>query len=177
MTGDKNQIVGVMRFSYISKGGFAHSHDAQEDQEAMIYDADRMERRFQLFEDFALRSLKYQTDQDFKCVFLITTTFPKHYRERLEDLVAGWPPGVIIDKPFMPQFRAIRMCYEMMEDERCDWYTSFRLDDDDMLDMRFIERMRARDASSKTASTITLPVVMYLAPSLTFMWTRPVCST
>ena len=47
---DGNQIIGCMRFSYISKGGFKHSHDTQEEQEAMIYDADRMERRFQLFE-------------------------------------------------------------------------------------------------------------------------------
>ena len=42
---DKNQIVGVMRFSYISKGGFAHSHDSQEDQEAMIYAPERMDLR------------------------------------------------------------------------------------------------------------------------------------
>ena len=126
----------------------------------MIYAADRMERRFQLFEDFALRSLKYQTDQDFKCVFLITTAFPKHYRERLEDLVAGWPAGVIIDKPFMPQFRAIRMCYEMMEEDGCDWYTSFRLDDDDMLDQQFIERVRGRAVGAARVVDDGAPVVL-----------------
>lgn len=160
MTGDKNQIVGVMRFSYISKGGFAHSHDAQEDQEAMIYAPDRMERRFELFEDFALRSLKYQTDQDFKIIFLITQTFPTAYKERLLDLVSGWPSGVVVAKPFMPQFRAIRMCYDEASDPDSDYFTSFRLDDDDMLDFRFIERVRERAVKLARVKDDGMPVVM-----------------
>ncbi|MEM7440081.1 MAG: glycosyltransferase [Pseudomonadota bacterium] len=137
-----NQIIGCMRFSYISKGGFAHSHDPQEEQERLIYAADRMERRFKLFEHFALKSLKQQTDQDFKCIFLITQTFPAEYRQRLEDLIGDWSPGIIIAKPFMPQFRAIRACYEEVQDDELRWITSFRLDDDDMLDKRFVERVR-----------------------------------
>jgi hypothetical protein len=160
MAGDKNQIVGVMRFSYISKGGFAHSHDSQEDQERMIYAADRMERRFQLFEDFALRALKYQTDQNFKCIVLVTQTFPKPFRDRLEDLMAGWPAGQIVAKPFMPQFRAIKACYDEAQDPSCDWLTSFRLDDDDMLDFRFIERVKARAVKLAKVKDDGQPVVM-----------------
>ena len=75
--GNSNQIVGLVRFSYISKGGFAHSHDSQQEQEAMIYDTDRMERRFKLFEKLALPSLINQSDTDFQCIFLISKTFPK----------------------------------------------------------------------------------------------------
>lgn len=140
--GDGNQIIGCMRFSYISKGGFAHSHDSQEQQEAMIYAPDRMERRFQLFEHFALRSLKQQTDQDFKCIFLITQTFPDAYRQRLLDLIGDWEPGIVMPKPFMPQFRAIKACYEEVQDGSLPWVTTFRLDDDDMLDRNFIARTR-----------------------------------
>lgn len=139
---DENQIICCMRFSYISKGGFAHSHDPQEQQERLIYDPDRMERRFALFENFALKSLKQQTDQNFKCIFLITQTFPDHYRRRLEDLIGDWEPGIIISKPFMPQFRAIRACFEDVQSDGLKWVTTFRLDDDDMLDKRFVERVR-----------------------------------
>jgi hypothetical protein len=138
----KNQIVGLVRFSYISKGGFAHSHDPQDDQERMIFDADRMERRFVLFEKLALRSLCAQTDQDFRCIFLISKSFPKHYRDRLEMLVSTLQGGVVMEKPFMPQFRAIRSCYDALRDETYPYFTSFRLDDDDMLDLDFIQRLR-----------------------------------
>ncbi len=160
MTADKNQIVGVMRFSYISKGGFAHSHESQEDQEAMIYAPERMERRFRLFEDFALRSLKYQTDQDFKIVFLITQSMPQNYKDRLRDLVAGWAPGQVVAKPFMPQFRAIRTCYDALQDTGADYFTSFRLDDDDMIDTRFIERVRSRAVKLAQVKDDAAPVVI-----------------
>lgn len=160
MSGDRNQIVGVMRFSYISKGGFAHSHDSQEDQESMIYAADRMERRFQLFEDFALRSLKYQSDQDFKIIFLITQSFPQAFKDRLNDLVSGWAPAQVVAKPFMPQFRAIRACYDAEQDGGGDYFTSFRLDDDDMLDTRFIERVRGRAVKLAKVKDDGAPVVM-----------------
>lgn len=142
MTSDGNQIIGLMRFSYISKGGFAHSHDPQEAQETMIYAADRMERRFRLFESFALRSLKQQTDQDFRCLFLISRGMPRAYRDRLNDLLAGWAPAQVIEKPFMPQFRAIRACLEEQTDSTLPWITTFRLDDDDMLDRGFVARLR-----------------------------------
>lgn len=160
MSADRNQIVGVMRFSYISKGGFAHSHDSQVDQEKMIYAADRMERRFQLFEDFALRSLKYQSDQDFKIIFLITQSFPQTYKDRLNDLVSGWAPGEVVAKPFMPQFRAIRACYDGAQDKTGDYFTSFRLDDDDMMDARFIERVRGRAVKLAKVKDDGAPVVM-----------------
>ena len=74
----------------------------------MIYASDRMERRFQLFEKLALRSLLQQNDQDFRCIFLITKSFPQDYRERLEKLVAPLQGGIVMEKPFMPQYRAIR---------------------------------------------------------------------
>lgn len=142
MLDDGNQVIGLVRFSYISKGGFAHSHDPMEAQEKLIYDPVRMERRFQLFEHFALRSLKHQTDQDFRCIFLITKTFPQSYRDRLEALVADWPGAVVMPQPFMPQFRAIRSCFEAVQDAGKDWVTTFRLDDDDMLDRFFVERVK-----------------------------------
>lgn len=155
-----NQIIGLMRFSYISKGGFAHSHDPQAAQEAMIYNEARMERRFELFENFALRSLKQQTDQDFKCIFLITKTMPKPMKDRLHDLVAGWAPAVVVEKPFMPQFRAIRACYEEHQDNSLPWVTTFRLDDDDMLDRYFVNRIRDLSVPLAEVKGGGQPVVM-----------------
>ncbi|MEM6620120.1 MAG: glycosyltransferase, partial [Pseudomonadota bacterium] len=140
--GDGNQIIGLVRFSYISKGGFAHSHDPQQEQERFIYDPARLERRFSLFEKLCLPGLKYQSDQDFKVIFLITQSFPRLWRDRLEEAVAGWAPGLVMAKPFMPQFRAIRACYEETVREDVPFTTTFRLDDDDMLDRDFIARLK-----------------------------------
>ena len=155
-----NQVVGLVRFSYISKGGFAHSHERMEDQERLIYDPARLERRFCLFEKLALRGLLQQTDQDFRCIFLITKTFPKEYRERLETLVAPLAGAEVMDKPFMPQFRAIRACYDALRDEGSDYFTSFRLDDDDMLDREFIERVKRLSVPAAKVRDDGQPVVL-----------------
>ena len=142
MPAKENQIVGLVRFSYISKGGFLHSSNPQEEQERKIFAQERMERRFQFFENLALRSLLQQNDQDFSCIFLVSKSLPKEYRERLEDLVAPLQGGIVMERPFMPQYRAIRACYDSLRDETYKYFTSFRLDDDDMLDVGFIERIR-----------------------------------
>lgn len=156
----KNQIVGLVRFSYISKGGFAHSHDPQNDQERMIFDADRMERRFNLFEKLTMRSLLAQTDQDFRCIFLISKSIPSEYRMRLEMLVAPLQGAVVMQKPFMPQFRAIRSCYDALRDEMHPYFTTFRLDDDDMLDAGFIQRLRCLAVPAARVKNDGEPVVL-----------------
>lgn len=138
----ENQIVGLVRFSYISKGGFLHSSIPQEAQERKIFAEDRMERRFQFFEKLALRSLFHQNDSDFQCIFLISKNFPAEYRERLEALVAPLNGAIVMDRPFMPQYRAIRSCYDSLRNTDYKYFTSFRLDDDDMLDVNFIKRIR-----------------------------------
>lgn len=156
----ENQIVGLVRFSYISKGGFAHSHDPQDEQERMIFDADRMERRFALFEKLTMRSLLAQTDQSFRCIFLISKSFPSEYHQRLQTLVAPLHGAVVMEKPFLPQFRAIRSCYDALRDETYPYFTTFRLDDDDMLDTGFIQRLRRLAVPAARVKDDGEPVVL-----------------
>jgi len=138
----ENQIVGLMRFSFLSKGGFMHSSDPLDVQAGRIFAPERLERRFHFFEKLALRSLLNQSDRDFRFIVLISNSFPAEYRERLENLLAPLKGAVIIDKPFVPQYRAIRSSYDALRDESFKQFTSFRLDDDDMLDVGFIARIR-----------------------------------
>ena len=138
----ENQIVGLMRFSFLSKGGFLHSSDPLDMQAEKIFSPERLERRFAFFEKLALRSLLNQTDKDFRFIVLISKSFPSEYKERLEHLLAPLQGAVLMEKPFMPQYRAIRSCYDTLRDEGYKQFTSFRLDDDDMLDVDFIARIR-----------------------------------
>lgn len=131
-----------MRFSFLSKGGFLHSSDTLDAQAKKIFAPERLERRFKFFENLALQSLLNQTDQDFQFIVLISNAFPAEYRARLEELLSPLSGAIITDKPFMPQYRAIRSSYDALRDTRCRNFTSFRLDDDDMLDVNFISRIR-----------------------------------
>jgi len=156
----ENQIVGLVRFSYISKGGFLHSSIPQEAQERKIFAPDRMERRFKFFETLAMRSLLHQNDQDFQCIFLISQSFPNEYRERLEALVAPLKGALVMDRPFSPQYRAIRSCYDSIRDKDYKYFTSFRLDDDDMLDTGFIGRIREMLPRAAMVKNDDKPVVL-----------------
>lgn len=161
MADTSNQIVGLVRFSYIAKGGgFAHSEAPQAEQEAAVFAPDRIERRFKLFEALALRSLLGQSDQDFRCVFLISESFPQVYKDRLQDLVAPLAGSLVQERPMMPHFQAIRMGYETVADGQSKYLTTFRLDDDDMLDRGFIARVRDRAVRAVKLSGRNGPLVL-----------------
>ena len=56
----KVQIKGLVRFSYLSEGGFAMSDQGQDAVRDILYDPARLDRRFHMFENLALHSIKRQ---------------------------------------------------------------------------------------------------------------------
>ena len=95
----EERIVGLVRFSYLSRSGFSRDFPDLEARQAYLNDPDRLERRFRMFQALALPSLLRQTDPGFRCIFLIGTGLDPLARQRLEDLVAPLPGAAVIALP------------------------------------------------------------------------------
>ena len=130
----KVQIKGLVRFSYLSEGGFAMSEQGQDAVREILYDPARLDRRFRMFEQLALHSIKRQRNSDFKVGVLIGDSLPDAARDRLENLVKDVPQVQIISLPPLVHFNAIRHAYGAIKDEPDATHTAtFRLDDDDAM--------------------------------------------
>ena len=158
--GIRNQIIGMMRFSYPSEGGFLKGGQGDDPAfEARLYAPDRMERRFRMFEKLALPSLLAQTDDDFRMVFLIGRSLPDLWRDRLTDLIAPLRGARVVALPSMPHYKAIRRAFAMALSDTATHVTGFRLDDDDALDRDHIARMRQVVGALLPISGLDLPLV------------------
>jgi hypothetical protein len=155
----RNQIIGLMRFSYPSKGGFVKSGDDPEAQAKRLYDPARLERRFDLFEKLTLPSLLAQSDQDFRMVFLIGRDLPDVWRDRLSDAVAPLAGARLVSLVSLPHYLAVRRAYAMAEKDTATHITGFRLDDDDALDIHHVARMRATVEALLPVAGPELPLV------------------
>lgn len=130
----KLQIKGLIRFSYLTEGGFAISEQGEEIARKTIYDPDRLLRRFALFENLTLRSLKLQTNQAFQIGVLIGDDFPRDAAHHLATLLADVPQARIIRLPRMVHYRATRIAFEKMgDDPEATHSATLRLDDDDAI--------------------------------------------
>lgn len=136
------QMVGICRFSYLGKGGFQVEHEDLEARAAFLYDPERMEERFKLFEAVTLPSVAGQTDPDFTFLIVTGENLPRAYMERLETLVARIPQARIVTRP--PGKHRQVMARAMRDARRPSDapYLQFRLDDDDAMAVAFVERFR-----------------------------------
>ena len=137
-----NQIIGLLRFSYPSIGGFRKKHDTAEEAEAFLYDSARLDRRISLFERFTRPCLQHQTDPDFTVLILIGETMPQDAQARLAAMVQDIPQVRILAYPSLPHYRAMRRAYDEVARNDATHRTTFRLDDDDAVDRDFIKRLR-----------------------------------
>lgn len=139
----RNQIVGLIRFSFVTTGDFYPGFDTVADMKAFLFDEARLERRFRLFEGICLPVLKAQTDPDFTCIFLVAQDFPKRWRKRLDRLLDGLAFVRIVEKPPMPHYQGIREAFAEVPNAGFTHRTTFRLDDDDAVNLNFIATLRA----------------------------------
>lgn len=157
----KNQIVGLVRFSYPSKGGFVRADDTDEKElEAQLYDPDRLERRFALFEALTLPSLLAQQDDDFQTIFLIGKSLPDAARDRLSMAIAPLKGARIVALPPLFHYQATQRAYGFLRDDKCSHFTSFRLDDDDAIDIGFIARLRRTIAGLLPVAGLETPLIV-----------------
>lgn len=140
----RNQIIGVMRFSYPAAEGFAVSQMDEAALEAHLYDPDRLEQRFKYLETITLPSLAAQTDMDFRLVILGGTSLPMRWRKRLRALEeeTPWIKAVFLDR--MGALAAAKRSFRRGTDEGTTHITGFRIDDDDAVSTDYIALTRDR---------------------------------
>jgi hypothetical protein len=150
-----------MRFSYLSENGFAKSGQGIDAMREMLYDAGRLDRRFELFEKLAFHTMALQDDTDFSCAVLIGDTFPDKARARLERIVAGFAPMQIVALPPMVHIQAVKEAYNALPDDpQATHIATFRQDDDDGMHRRTIARIRAVANSLLQVRSDTKPFVI-----------------
>jgi len=142
----ENQIVGLIRFSFVTTGDFYPGFDSVDAMKAFLFDEARLERRFRLFEGVCLPTLKAQRDTDFTLIFLVAADFPKRWRQRLDAALAGLPFAKVIEKPPMNHYQGIREAFDAVPREGFTHRTTFRLDDDDAVNLDYIAKLRKLSA-------------------------------
>ncbi|KPQ07249.1 MAG: putative rhamnosyl transferase [Rhodobacteraceae bacterium HLUCCA12] len=135
-------------------------HETPRERARYLYAPARMEERFRYFESFTLPSLRGQTDQDFSLIVVIGPDLPEPYLARLRDLLAGLPQAVVqVQAPgqHRPVMQGAINAARRWDKKRC---IQFRIDDDDAVNLRFVERLRqiAHDAGPLIASSPTFAI-------------------
>ncbi|MEH6836591.1 MULTISPECIES: glycosyltransferase [Falsihalocynthiibacter] len=137
-----NQVIGLVRFSFPALSGFSKGGDDLNELEAFLYDPERLERRFYLFEKLCLPSLLAQTDPDFTCVFLVGNSLPLAAKDNLKALLAPLSNARIVARESEHNYAAIRKVYDSIPQDGFSHRTSFRLDDDDAVSNDYIKRLK-----------------------------------
>ena len=154
------RIVGLVRFSYPARGGFARSFESDEEARAFLYDPERLARRLALWEAMCLPSLEAQTDARFTLLVLTGQALPPAVRERLEAGLAGLPDGRLVALPPKPHYSALKAAFAGVERRGESHVVSFRLDDDDALARDYVARLRRSTHRVLRVSGWDRPVVM-----------------
>jgi len=136
------QMVGVMRFSVLTTDFRTSRRGTPEEIAASIFSDEAMERRFRLFEALALPTLKNQTDDDFRIVILTSELMPRKYLTRLNDLAGSVKGAEIWPAPLKGHYNLLQMAFARVPEDGSGHRLSFRLDDDDAVDLELVERSK-----------------------------------
>ena len=138
------QVIGLIRFSLATIGGFQTQRESVEDLLAYLYSPARLEERFALFEQICLPGLRGQTDPDFQLAVVTGSEMPEPYMQRLKALLADVPQARLFVYPPMNQRKAVEDAVRTVKAERPEepWVAHFRLDDDDAVAFDYVQTLR-----------------------------------
>ena len=151
-------VVGIVRFSVLFgvQGFFRQTKELSlAERRDLLFAPGRMEMRFRWFEALTLPSLLAQSDQDWRVLVLHSSELPEPWRGRLMDLLA--PHRHIVPVAFAPdEFLGARIRAELagIVPQPAAPVVTFRLDDDDALSSRYLERLRALVAQYPAPRTV-----------------------
>jgi hypothetical protein len=136
-------VLGLCRFSYPANlSDFQTRHATIEDRKVALYNPQRLEQRFFLFEQFLLPAIKAQTDKNFTLMILMGDDFPEPYRARMLAHCDGCPQLKPTFKPTGPHRDVYRELFLESRDLDVRTVAEFRLDDDDAVAVDFVEKLR-----------------------------------
>lgn len=153
------QAIVVIRFSYVAEKGWQMARQGVENARTQLYQPDRLERRFRLFEALTLPSLFGQTDPDFTTCVLIGPDFPPDFRARLVQLTKGLHDCRIVALPPMHNFKATKQAIQMCTNTDTH-IISIRLDDDDAISADCIAEQKRLAPLALEMSGVKRPAVI-----------------
>ncbi|WP_254604251.1 glycosyltransferase [Leisingera sp. ANG59] len=158
----KNQIIGIVPFSYAAADRFQAARDHQDEAQLLraLFDETRIAFRFRMLELLNAHSMKAQGDRNFSMIYLVSERMPPEHRRRLEEIVSDVPGARIIALPQMPLAEAVRRAFEQVIDPQAEHVSLFRLDDDDALAVDFVGSLRRRARRLINAGLILKPTVL-----------------
>ena len=146
-----SSIIGLCRFSFVGRGDWTAYRDPSVDHNSVnlreeiaekLYESNRMEKRFFVFENLLLPSLDSQSDGEFHLLILTSKTMPLEYRGRLSDICESrkyitliFSDATDVNAGFIEEIEKIQSNSKMRP-------VQFRIDDDDGLASDYIERLR-----------------------------------
>ena len=154
------QVIVVIRFSYLAETGFQMARKGLDGARAALYDAERLARRFRLFETLTLPSLLRQSDADFTLAVLIGEDFPAIFRQRLEGVIAPLQDGRIIALPPYNNYKSTKLAIEACVHPATTHIISLRLDDDDALGLDVIAAQKRIAPIVASAGPADAPAVI-----------------
>lgn len=151
------KLFGYCRFSYFGHSDTGSAIKTIEDAHQYLYNQQRMNVRFHLFEHLLLPSLKAQTDKDFTLFVITSEIMPEKYHQRLVMLVSNIPQIKILvtDKTNLNQY--LKTIIFENSDGGTQRTVQFRIDDDDALAMEFIEKLRSDSENLPDRTLISYP--------------------
>lgn len=132
------KLVFETRFSFLGKSGWKSDVNGAP---RLLFSANRMLRRFELFEKITLPSLRDQTDKDFLLLLLCSKRMPDDYRQHLEWLCSRYLQShqyeIVLKRPRVAGKVFREYVSEIFKNERFVIQTV--LDDDDAVCFDFVE--------------------------------------
>lgn len=145
-----NRIVGFCRFAFLGRGDWKgmqnpDATDAQilAERARMLFDPDRLRQRLFTLEHITLASIAGQTDQDFDFVILTSDSLPDEWKHRLAQLCDKVPQARLVVSHETDTNRALAPVLEEISRANAGPPLQFRLDDDDALGRRYMEKLRS----------------------------------
>jgi len=164
---DRREIWGHIRFSFFGQTDTRLKPADHDAAMALLYNETRMARRFFLFENLTLPSLRAQTDRDFKIVVMSSDIMPQRFQDRLRAITAQDP---YISLDFSDRRNGAFAFRHHIEQSLGEGYRKtaihFRLDDDDALASGYIARLRALTYGLSAGTHVTFPTGLTLFPRI-----------
>jgi len=163
---DQRPIVGHIRFSFYGTTDTRTKPDDNGETLARLYDETRMARRFHLFENLTLPSLKAQTDQNFRIVVMSSEVMPDRFKARLAAIMAEFPNAVVDFSVYQRGDKAFRShMLASLGPNLGGTAVHFRLDDDDALGKDYIADLRRISQTLPPTTHISFPRGLILFPA------------
>ncbi len=147
----------ITRFSINVGHGFQHDS-------SNLFNKDRLDIRFLMFETFCLPSVLGQTSQNFNWIILIDKDLPNKYKKRLQNLIKGHSNIFLVKYNKQINLNELKFIKDNVKNIKSNIVITTRLDDDDCLHTRFVEKLQKKFQSTDDFLYISHPKGLHWRP-------------